>query len=85
MKKLSFTPAGVCSTRITLELEDDRITRLEFTGGCPGNAIGLAKLAVGKTPAEVVALLTGIRCGKKTTSCPDQLARALADFLKKDR
>ena len=54
-----------------------------IVGGCPGNSLGLAKLAEGRKAEDVVALLSGIRCGSKPTSCPDQLARAIAQQIRK--
>ena len=77
MVTFSYTPRGVCSRKIELELENDVITRVKFVGGCAGNTQGVAKLLVGMTADEAIARLEGIRCGFKQTSCPDQLAMAL--------
>ena len=52
-------------------------------GGCPGNALGLASVLKGKNIKEVIELLKGIKCGVKDTSCPDQLARALEEYIEK--
>ncbi len=82
MNKISYKTAGVCSSRITVDIKDGRVAGVEFTGGCPGNTFGLSRLAVGRTPEELIGELRGIRCGRKATSCPDQLSRALADYLK---
>ena len=82
--KYSATPAGVCSRRMDFEIDENGIvTKVLIVGGCPGNSLGLAKLAEGRKAEEVVALLTGIRCGSKPTSCPDQLARAIAQQIRK--
>lgn len=77
MVTFSYTPRGVCSRKIELELENDVITKVKFVGGCAGNTQGVAKLLVGMTADEAIARLEGIRCGFKQTSCPDQLAMAL--------
>ena len=77
MVTFSYTPRGVCSRKIELELENDIITKVKFVGGCAGNTQGVAKLLVGMTADEAIARLEGIRCGFKQTSCPDQLAMAL--------
>lgn len=68
---------NVCSQMIELWIRDDRIERIEFIGGCNGNTQGVARLAEGRTLDEVAQLLTGIDCGGKGTSCPDQLAQML--------
>ena len=75
-----YTPKGVCSRLITVEVEDDIIKSVSFKGGCNGNLQGLSKLAVGRHKDEVIELLKGTRCGFKNTSCPDQLAQALEQF-----
>ena len=77
MVTFSYTPRGVCSRKIELELENDIITKVKFVGGCAGNTQGVAKLLVGMPADEAIARLEGIRCGFKQTSCPDQLAMAL--------
>ena len=77
MVTFSYTPRGVCSRKIELELENDVITKVKFIGGCAGNTQGVAKLLVGMTADDAIARLEGIRCGFKQTSCPDQLAMAL--------
>ncbi len=76
-----FYPQGVCSRVIDITLSDDGTTieKVQFTGGCHGNTQGVAALAKGRPVAEVVALLNGIDCRGKGTSCPDQLARALEE------
>lgn len=80
-KEFSFAPRGVCSRRIDIKIEDDIVTAVSFQGGCSGNTQGLAALAVGMRADEVIERLSGIRCGFKPTSCPDQLAEALKRAL----
>ncbi|AEE17652.1 TIGR03905 family TSCPD domain-containing protein [Treponema brennaborense] len=72
-----YTPKGVCSRNITFDIVDGVVTGVAFEGGCSGNLQGIGKLVEGMPVAEVVSRLKGIRCGFKSTSCPDQLARAL--------
>ena len=73
----SYTPKGVCSNQIQIDVEDDIVKSIRFIGGCSGNTQGVAKLAEGMKTDEVIRRLEGIRCGMKPTSCPDQLAAAL--------
>ena len=81
MKKIHYVTKGVCSRTIDLELEGDVIRSVKFTGGCSGNTQGLSALAVGMNARDAIERLSGIRCGFKPTSCPDQLARALEKAL----
>ncbi len=75
--KFSYTPSGVCSRQINYEIEDGKVKNVEIVGGCNGNGKGIASLVEGLSVEEVIAKLKNIKCGNKTTSCPDQLARAL--------
>lgn len=78
MKTYTYKPTGVCCQLIQVTMDDDKtINRVQFFGGCPGNAMGVAKMVEGKTIDDVLSKLSGITCGNKTTSCPDQLCRAL--------
>ncbi|MBP3271558.1 MAG: TIGR03905 family TSCPD domain-containing protein [Ruminococcus sp.] len=77
MSKISFTPQGVCSRQINVEVEDGIVKSVQFIGGCNGNTQGVAKLAVGRPAKEVIELLKGTNCNGRGTSCPDQLAKAL--------
>lgn len=78
MKTYTYQPKGVCCQLIQVVINDDKtINQVQFFGGCPGNAMGVAKLVEGKTIDEVISRLNGIPCGHKITSCPDQLCRAL--------
>ncbi|MDR2655350.1 MAG: TIGR03905 family TSCPD domain-containing protein [Oscillospiraceae bacterium] len=73
----SYAPNGVCATNISIELEDGIVQNVVFTDGCKGNALGIAALCRGQSPEALIEKLKGIRCGRKQTSCPDQLAKAL--------
>ena len=77
-----YTTKGVCSRNIEITVEDNIVTAVKYIGGCSGNTQGVAALAVGMSVDEVISRLKGIKCGPKSTSCPDQLARALAEALK---
>lgn len=80
MQDMRFTPDNVCCNQIDAAItEDGRIEHVVFTGGCPGNLQGIAKLIEGMEVQDVIRKLEGIKCGGKDTSCPDQLARALRD------
>lgn len=80
MAHFIYTPSGVCSRRIEFDIEDDRIRKVTFTGGCAGNTQGVAILLEGMSVDEAIQRLSGIRCGFKTTSCPDQVAQALTKY-----
>lgn len=75
--KHTYTPHGVCSTKIEFELENGTIHDLVFTGGCNGNLKAIAKMVEGMEANRVVAMLSGITCDSSSTSCADQLARAI--------
>lgn len=72
---------GTCSTQINFEVEDGIVTDLSFMGGCNGNLQGVSKLVIGMKPEDVISKLEGIKCGFKSTSCPDQLAKALKEYM----
>ena len=74
---MKYKTKGVCSSMIDIEVKDGVIDSVAFTGGCNGNLQGISALVKGMTPQEAIGRLKGIRCGFKTTSCPDQLAKAL--------
>lgn len=75
-----FRPKGVCSSQIKIDVENDIIKNVAFVGGCNGNTQGIARLCIGRNIDEVIELLSGIKCGFKSTSCPDQLAEALKEI-----
>ncbi|MBQ7011245.1 MAG: TIGR03905 family TSCPD domain-containing protein [Clostridia bacterium] len=78
----TYVTSGVCSRQIDIDIDDNKvITACRFTGGCNGNTQGVAALVVGMTCEEAIERLSGIRCGMRATSCPDQLARALKEAL----
>lgn len=75
-----YKPSGVCSAEMIFNIENGIIKKLQIIGGCPGNSLGVSKLVEGKTIEEVIELLKGIPCGMRSTSCPDQVARALEKY-----
>lgn len=74
---MEFTPTGVCSRKINIELDGDTIQAVTFTGGCSGNTAGISQLVRGMNVDDAISRMEGIHCGTKSTSCPDQLAKAL--------
>lgn len=78
--KYTYNTKGVCSSTIIFEVEDDIITSLQFIGGCNGNLKGISSLCMGMKVEDVIERLEGIKCGFKSTSCPDQLAKALKEI-----
>ena len=77
----NYRPQGVCARGLSFDIEDNLVKNIEFTGGCSGNTKGVAALAEGMDTNELIERLNGIRCGFKSTSCPDQLAKAVAKAL----
>ena len=74
---MDYKPVGVCSQLIRVDVEDNVIKNAEFIGGCSGNTQWVARLVKGMNVDEAISRLEGIKCGFKSTSCPDQLAQAL--------
>lgn len=77
---MRYKTQGTCSQLIDLEVEGDMIKSVAFTGGCNGNLQGIAALVRGMKVDDAIGKLKGIRCGAKSTSCPDQLAHALEQY-----
>ena len=73
--------SGVCATSVDVDIEDGVIKHVLFHGGCDGNLQAISRLAAGMKTDEIIKLLEGIKCGRKPTSCPDQLAKALEEAL----
>ena len=78
---MRYQTKGTCSSAIDVEVKDGVIESVSFTGGCNGNLKGIAALVKGMEVQEAITRLQGITCGFKSTSCPDQLAKALEAFL----
>ena len=82
-KSKAFFPEnkGVCSSAVTFEVEDNKLKNVNFIGGCSGNTAGIGRLVEGMDVADVMHRLEGTKCGVRPTSCPDQLAQALKEYL----
>ena len=74
---MQYRPKGVCSQSIDFDIEDNKVKNVSFVGGCSGNLQGISRLIEGMDVNEAISRIEGIRCGFKSTSCPDQLALAL--------
>ena len=79
--RYTYRTKGTCSQVISFDLEDGKVSNVEFIGGCNGNLQGISKLCDGMDANELIEKLSGIRCGFKNTSCPDQLAKAIKENL----
>lgn len=77
---MKYNTKGVCSRSITFDVKDNKVTDVQFEGGCSGNTQGVARLVEGMDIDEAIKRMKGIRCGFKSTSCPDQLALALLAY-----
>ena len=76
-----YKTKGTCSQRILFDIEDGKVRNVQFIGGCNGNLKGIGALVEGMPGEDVIARVEGIRCGMKSTSCPDQLAKALKEAV----
>ena len=74
---MEYRTHGVCSRAIKFDIVDNKVTGVQFLGGCSGNTQGVARLVEGMDVHEAISRMEGIKCGPRPTSCPDQLARAL--------
>ncbi len=80
MEHIVYTPRGVCSRKMKIEIEENIITGVTIEGGCSGNTQGVSRLLIGMKTEDAIKKLSGIKCGFKSTSCPDQLAQALIRY-----
>ena len=78
---MDYKTHGVCSQNISFDIKNHKVYNVHFTGGCHGNLQGIGKLVEGMDVDEVISRVEGIKCGPKSTSCPDQLARALKEAV----
>lgn len=81
--QFEYKTKGTCSQRILFELDGDTLRNVQFIGGCNGNLKGIGVLVEGMNVDEVISRIDGIKCGMKSTSCPDQLAQALKEAKEK--
>ena len=78
--QISYKTKGVCSRSILIDVEDNIVKKVQFEGGCNGNTKGISALVEGMPVDEVIKRLDGIKCGFKSTSCPDQLSKAIGEY-----
>lgn len=79
----TFNPKGVCAVQIDFELNDGKVSDVQFMGGCNGNLKAIARLVEGKDAMEIADILEGNICGMRTTSCADQFSKALKEAVAK--
>ena len=79
---VEYTPKGVCSRKIEIDIENGIINKVRFVGGCNGNTQGISKLVEGMKAEDGISRLEGVNCNGRGTSCPDQLAKALKEAIK---
>ena len=79
---IQYATRGTCCRLMNIELDGETIKDVEFIGGCNGNLKGIRSLVIGMNIKDVAQKLEGIRCGDKSTSCPDQLATCLKEYIK---
>jgi uncharacterized protein (TIGR03905 family) len=83
MTKHEYKTSGTCSRKITFELDDEnKVHNVAFEGGCHGNLQGVGRLVEGMDAEELIKRVSGIKCGFKSTSCPDQLSKAVSEAIK---
>ena len=78
---MEYKTKGVCSRAIHFDIVDNKVTNVQFVGGCSGNTQGVARLVEGMDVNDAIARMEGICCGLRPTSCPDQLAQALKQAI----
>ncbi|MBQ7127009.1 TIGR03905 family TSCPD domain-containing protein [bacterium] len=78
---IQFIPKGVCSKMMQIKIKDERVIDAEFIGGCAGNLSGIKMLIQGMHISEIVEKLSGLPCGSRKTSCPDQLAQGIKAYI----
>ena len=77
----NFKTKGTCATNISFDIDDGKVSNIQFTGGCNGNLKAISKLCEGKDASEIASILEGNKCGMKNTSCADQLSKALKEAI----
>ena len=80
METYVYKPQGVCSREMRFEMDGDMIRKVTIVGGCPGNLLGISRILENKHIDEVIETFRGVRCGGKSTSCPDQISKALQQY-----
>lgn len=83
MEIYEYTPKGVCATKMIFEIDNNKVIDLKVVNGCPGNSLGIASLIKNQDIDYIIDKLKGVKCGRKETSCPDQIAIALEEYKKR--
>ncbi len=82
LKKITYSPKGVCSRQMLVEIDDNNIvTKVQVVGGCSGNSQGVSRLVEGMDANDAIRKMQGIKCGFKSTSCPNELSKAIEECL----
>jgi len=81
MESFTYKTNGVCSKEINISIENGILTHVSFKSGCNGNLRGIERLILGMAVDDVIKKLEGIDCNGKGTSCPDQLSKALKEYI----
>jgi len=82
MREYVYNPKGVCSSKMQFIIDGDIIKNVKIIGGCSGNSQGISQLLIDMSIDDAIKRLRNIKCGFKSTSCPDQLAVALEEYKK---
>ncbi len=77
----TYNTKGVCSKQINYEVKNGIIESVEFVNGCEGNLQGISALVKGMKVEDAIERLKGIDCRGRGTSCPDQLSKALEEYI----
>ncbi len=85
MEKIEYIPNGVCAKKMIIEVDNGLVKKYTAIAGCSGNSLGLAALIKDMPIDEAIRRLSGIRCGARSTSCPDQLSKALIKYTEKTK
>lgn len=83
MKHFDYKPRGVCSMRISFDMEGNTVHNVSFMGGCNGNLQAISRVVEGMTVEQIEGYFKGISCNGRGTSCSDQLATAVRAALEK--
>lgn len=81
--QFEFAPKGVCAKKMVIDIDGDIVKSVQIVGGCHGNSQGISSLVRDMKVSDVIQRLEGIKCGFKSSSCPDQLAKALKEYTEK--
>ena len=82
---MEYQPKGVCSRQIHFDIIDNKVRNVSFVGGCNGNLQGISRLIEGMDVNDAIKRMEGIHCGPRSTSCPDQLSKALKEALAQEQ